>query len=104
MSQIRLGDLSEGAPEGVPKRERPSSLVPEFIFEVADADGDTDMMSPQEMEDQFRMSTAVLSDWLSQFVEKIFSLYAALPEVSETRAKTGTGTEESVVAMVQVST
>lgn len=73
------------------------------LLSDADNDGDITMHSPEELDIAFRHSTSVLPDWLSQFLARLFTLYEAMPEESETRAKGGATSEEQVVSMVHVS-
>lgn len=103
MAHVRIGDLSLEPPEAVQRRQKRTSPTPVVLLSDADNDGDITMHSPEELDIAFRHSTSVLPDWLSQFLARLFTLYEAMPEESETRAKGGATSEEQVVSMVHVS-
>ncbi len=101
LSQMRLGDLSEDPPEGISHRDGHNGAIQPDIV-LSDGDGDAMMQSSEDLDMQFRQSTVILPDWLSQFLGKIFTLYDAMPEESETRGKGMATQEEQVVGIVHV--
>ncbi|KAJ9109876.1 hypothetical protein QFC19_001855 [Naganishia cerealis] len=90
LAQIRLEALPEEVPEGVVEGKRAQSSASKKL--VSESDNDAQAFVPaEEMEKSLRISTSSFPQWTADMVAKMFKLYSAMLEVSNTGDRNGRG-------------
>lgn len=90
LAQIRLEALPEEVPEGIEPGKRAKSSVTSRSIDETDV-ASASFVPFEETERSLRMATSSFPQWTADTVAKMFKLYSAMLEVSNTGDRNGRG-------------